>query len=136
MIWKREVWRRKILFNPLFLWKCLYQVWAIAVFPVSWLITDFVCLLTCVLLFPLEDCSVFGNFVITFIWGIDSLMFLLKLFQIAKNITLSEQFKNTIGIVFIGNLDIPNTHMHDHGLVYGKYEMCPLEWIWGREHFL
>jgi hypothetical protein len=41
------VWRRKILFNPPFLWTCLYQVRAIAVFPVFRLLTDFVCLLTC-----------------------------------------------------------------------------------------
>jgi hypothetical protein len=32
--------------NPPFLWKCLYQVRAIVVFPVFRLLTDFVCLLT------------------------------------------------------------------------------------------
>jgi hypothetical protein len=65
---------RKIWFNPPFLWKCLYQVRAIAVFTVFRLLTDFVCLLTdlWVLPFPLEDCSVFGNFVITLIyWSLD-----------------------------------------------------------------
>ena len=45
-LWKREVWRRKILFNPPFLWKCLYQVRVITVFPVFRLLTDFVCLYT------------------------------------------------------------------------------------------
>jgi len=48
-----------------FLCKCLYQVWAIAVFPVFRLLTDFVCLLP----FPWEDCSVFDNFVITLIFN-------------------------------------------------------------------
>jgi hypothetical protein len=40
------VWRRKIWFNPPFLWKCLYQVRVITVFPVFRLLTDFVCLYT------------------------------------------------------------------------------------------
>jgi hypothetical protein len=43
-----------------FLWKCLYQVRAITVFPVFRLLTDFVCLLTYEFL---KDCSVFDNFV-------------------------------------------------------------------------
>ena len=39
-LWKREVWRRKILFNPPFLWKCLYQVRVItfSLFSGCWLI--------------------------------------------------------------------------------------------------
>jgi hypothetical protein len=44
--WKREVWRHKIWFNPPFLWKCLYQVRVITVFPVFRLLTDFVYLYT------------------------------------------------------------------------------------------
>jgi hypothetical protein len=44
--WKREAWHRKIWFNPPFLWKCLYQVRVITVFPVFRLLTDFVCLYT------------------------------------------------------------------------------------------
>ena len=51
-------WRRTILFNPPFLWKCLYQVRAIAVFR---LLTDFVCLLTyefCLSLWKIARCSV------------------------------------------------------------------------------
>ena len=47
----------------------LYHFRAIAVFPVFRLLTDFFCLLTyefCLSL--LEDCSVFGNFVITLIY--------------------------------------------------------------------
>jgi hypothetical protein len=40
------VWRRKIWFNPPFLWKCLYQVRVITIFPVFLLLTDFVCLYT------------------------------------------------------------------------------------------
>jgi len=53
-----------------------------------------------------------------------------------KNTTLSEQLKNSIGKLFIGNLDTHNTQIHDHSLVDGKYEMFHLEWIWGKEHFL
>ena len=59
--WKREVWRGKIWFNPAFRWKCLYQVRAIAVFPVFWLLTDFVCLLIyefCLSLCKIARCSV------------------------------------------------------------------------------
>jgi hypothetical protein len=44
--WKRAVWRRKIWFNPPFLWECLYQVRVITVFPVFRLLTNFVCLYT------------------------------------------------------------------------------------------
>jgi hypothetical protein len=54
-------WRRKIWFKPPFLWKCLYQVRAIAVFPVFRLLTDFVCLLTCefcLSLWKIARCSV------------------------------------------------------------------------------
>jgi hypothetical protein len=50
-----------IWFNPRFLWKCLYQVRAIAVFPVFQLLTDFVCLLTyefCLSLWKISRCSV------------------------------------------------------------------------------
>ena len=53
--------RRKILFNPPFLWKCLCQVRAIAVFPVFRLLTDFVCLLTyefCLSFWNIARCSV------------------------------------------------------------------------------
>jgi hypothetical protein len=42
----------KIWFNPSFLRKCLYQIRAIAVFPVFRLLTDFVCLLTYEFCFP------------------------------------------------------------------------------------
>jgi len=48
-------------FNPPFLWKCLYQVRAIAVFPVFRLLTDFACLLTyefCLSLWKIARCSV------------------------------------------------------------------------------
>ena len=38
--------RRRIWFNPPFLWKCLYQVRVITVFTVFRLLTDFVCLYT------------------------------------------------------------------------------------------
>ena len=51
----------KIWFNPPFLWKCLYQVRAIAGFPVFLLLTDFVCLLTyefCLSLWKIARCSV------------------------------------------------------------------------------
>jgi hypothetical protein len=51
---------RKIWFNPPFLWKCLYQVRAIAVFPVFLLLNDFVCLLTyefCLSLWKIARCS-------------------------------------------------------------------------------
>ena len=44
-----------------FLWKCLYQFRAIAVFPVFRLLTDFVCLLTyelCLSLWKIARCSV------------------------------------------------------------------------------
>jgi hypothetical protein len=44
--WKRAVWRRKIWFNPPFLWECLYQVRVLTVFPVFRLLTNFVCLYT------------------------------------------------------------------------------------------
>jgi len=58
---------QSVIYIP-FLWKCLYQVRAIVVFSVFRLLTDFVCLLTYEFLpLPLEDCSVFGNFVITLI---------------------------------------------------------------------
>jgi hypothetical protein len=59
--WKWDVWRRKIWFNPPFLWKCLYQVRAIAVFSVFRLLTDFVCLYTyeiCLSLWKIARCSV------------------------------------------------------------------------------
>jgi hypothetical protein len=52
---------RKIWFNPPFLWKCLYEVRPIAVFPVFWLLTDLVCLLTyefCLYLWKIARCSV------------------------------------------------------------------------------
>jgi hypothetical protein len=60
------LWRRKIWFNPPFLWKCLYQVSAIAVFPLFRLLTDFVCLLTyeyCLFLWKIARLHVFfyGN---------------------------------------------------------------------------
>ena len=45
-IWKREVWRFKIWFNPPFLQKCLYQVRVITVFTVFRLLIDCVCLYT------------------------------------------------------------------------------------------
>jgi hypothetical protein len=51
----------KIWFNPPFLWKCLYQVRAIAVFPVFRLLNDFFCLLTyefCLSLWKIARCSV------------------------------------------------------------------------------
>ena len=51
----------KIWFNPPFLWKCLYQVRAIAVFPVFPLLNDFFCLLTndfCLSLWKIARCSV------------------------------------------------------------------------------
>ena len=54
-------WRLKIWFNPPFLWKCLYQVRAIAVFSVFRLLTDFFCLLTyefCLSLWKIARCSV------------------------------------------------------------------------------
>jgi hypothetical protein len=65
--WKREVWRRKMWYNPPFLWNCLYQVGSLrfSQFSGCWLICLFIYLL--VLTFPLEDCSEFGNFVITLI---------------------------------------------------------------------
>ena len=47
--------------DPSFLWKCLYQVRAIAVFPVFRLLTNFVCLLTyefCISLWKIARCSV------------------------------------------------------------------------------
>ena len=47
--------------NSRCLWKCLYQVRAIAVFPVFRLLTDFVCLLTyefCLSLWKIARCSV------------------------------------------------------------------------------
>ena len=50
-----------MLFNPPFLWKCLYQVRVIAGFPVFRLLTDFVCLLTyeiCLSLWKIARCSV------------------------------------------------------------------------------
>jgi hypothetical protein len=53
--------RRNIWFNPPFLWKCLYQVRAIAVFPIFRLLTDFVCLLIyefCLSLWKIARCSV------------------------------------------------------------------------------
>ena len=53
--------RRKIWFNPPCLWKSLYHIWAIAVFPVFQLLTDFVCLLTygfCFSLWKIARCSV------------------------------------------------------------------------------
>ena len=51
-----EVWRRKIWFNPPFLWKCMYQVRAIKVFPVFRLLTDCLFVDLWVLPFPLKDC--------------------------------------------------------------------------------
>ena len=44
----------KIRFNPPFLWKCLYQVRAIVVFPVFWLLTYEFCLS----LWKIARCSV------------------------------------------------------------------------------
>jgi hypothetical protein len=54
---------------PKFLWKCLYQVKAHCDF-LSFPVVDWFCLFVdlWVLPFPLEDCSVFGNFVITLIY--------------------------------------------------------------------
>ena len=52
---------RKIWINPPFLWKCLYQVRVITVFPVFRLLIDFVCLLTyefCLSLWKIARCSV------------------------------------------------------------------------------
>jgi hypothetical protein len=48
-------------------------------------------------------------------------MFIFKLFQSLMlksrhNIPLSEQLKNPIGKSYIGNLDTPSTHIHDHYL--------------------
>jgi hypothetical protein len=51
----------KIWFNPPFIWKCPYQVRAIAVFPVFRLLTDFVSLLTyefCLSLWKIARCSI------------------------------------------------------------------------------
>ena len=52
---------RKILSNPPFLWKCLYQVRVIAVFSVFRLLSDFVCKFTyqfCLSLWKISRCSV------------------------------------------------------------------------------
>jgi hypothetical protein len=69
-LWKQEIWRLKIWFNPQFLSKSLSQVRVITVshsFPV----VDWFCLFIYlwIMTFPLEDCSEFGNFVITLIFS-------------------------------------------------------------------
>ena len=54
MLWYNIMWQP-------FLWKCLYQIRAIAVFPVFRLLTDFVCLLNyelCLSLWKIARCSV------------------------------------------------------------------------------
>jgi hypothetical protein len=68
------------------LWKCLYQVRAIAVFPVFRLLTDFVCLLTCefcLSLWKIARCSVIlllPLFVIG-LWSSDSVVFFVFVFH-------------------------------------------------------
>jgi hypothetical protein len=58
---RRAIFQRERQNYPPFLWKCMYQVRAIAVFPVFRLLTDFVCLLTCefcLSLWKIARCSV------------------------------------------------------------------------------
>ena len=84
--WNRRglkyVLHRKIWFNPPFLWKCLYQV-GFSSFPV----VDWFCLFIYlwVLIFPLEDCSEFGNIVITLILNLWKLRWYLCLHMVLSN---------------------------------------------------
>ena len=41
--------------------------------------------------------------------------------KIKAQIPLSEKLKNPIGKSYIGNLDTPSTHIHDHSLIDGEY---------------
>ena len=79
----------KIRYVPSFLWKCLYQVRVIAVFPVFRLLTDFACLLTyefCLSLWKIARCSV---------------ILLLSLFTKTKYLNLRWSFFliNTCGLI-------------------------------------
>jgi hypothetical protein len=42
-------------------------------------------------------------------------------------IPLSEQLKNPIGKSYIGNLDTPSTHIHDHSLIDGENKILITE---------
>jgi hypothetical protein len=70
------------------------------VFPVFWLLTDFVCLYTYEFwLSLLEDCSEFGNFVITLFVNCVKTMYTDIQTRVIKNEWISEMFKNTRGTV-------------------------------------
>ena len=66
-------------FNPAFLWKCLYQVRTIAVFPVLQLLTDFVWVFFidefCLSLWKIAPCSV----ILLFIYALYRVQFTMQL---------------------------------------------------------
>ena len=97
------MWHRKIWFNPPFLWKCLYQVRAIAVCR---LLTDFVSLLIyelCLSLWKIARCSV-----ILLLPLFDDIYMLLKIVNFlsiwAMTGTNSVTMKIALSGVFIDNV--------------------------------